>query len=265
MKVFVNDVTVCAGCYQCQIACKDEHCANDWTPYAKPQPDTGHFWLKLNEYVRGQVPHVKMSYVVLMCQHCENPPCIEACKVEAIYKRDDGLVVIDPKKCTGCQLCLDANACPYGVIYFNEASFIAQKCTGCAHLMDRGWREPRCADVCANLALRYGEESGFDLTNSEALYPELGLNTKVRYIGLPKRFIAGTVYDPGTKEVIIGASCTLSGGGNFNATTDELGDFWLEGLPAAEFTLKIEAGGKNKTIEVSTVEKDIGLGDIALS
>jgi len=265
MKVFVMNVTKCAGCYQCQIVCKDEHCGNDWTPYAKPQPETGQFWLKVNEYVRGQVPHVKMSYVAVMCQHCENASCINACKVGAISKRSDGLVWIDPKKCTGCKLCLDANACPYGVIYYNPALHIAQKCTGCAHLIDRGWKEPRCADACANYALRYGDESSFDLTKAEKLHPEFGLTTKVRYIGLPKRFIAGTVYDPGKKEVIIGATCTLTGGGNFTAKTDVLGDFWLDGLPAAEFTLKIESGGKTKTMTVSTVEKDIGLGDIALS
>ena len=46
MKVFVHDVSICNGCYCCQIACKDEHVANDWTPIAKPQPDTGQFWLK---------------------------------------------------------------------------------------------------------------------------------------------------------------------------------------------------------------------------
>ena len=44
MKVFVIDVNECSGCYQCQIACKDEHCGNDWTPYTKPQPEWGHFW-----------------------------------------------------------------------------------------------------------------------------------------------------------------------------------------------------------------------------
>ena len=60
MKVFAIDLSVCNGCYCCQIACKDEHVANDWTPYAKPQPDTGQFWLGLTEQVRGQVPKVKV-------------------------------------------------------------------------------------------------------------------------------------------------------------------------------------------------------------
>src|SRR5512136_834681 len=63
VKVFVHDGSICNGCYCCQIACKDEHVANDWTPYAKPQPDTGQFWLKQTETVRGQVPRVKMHYL----------------------------------------------------------------------------------------------------------------------------------------------------------------------------------------------------------
>ncbi len=62
MKVFVHDTSICNGCYNCQIACKDEHVANDWTPYAKPQPEIGQFWLKLTENVRGQVPRVKVAY-----------------------------------------------------------------------------------------------------------------------------------------------------------------------------------------------------------
>jgi len=53
VKVFIVDVSRCIGCYACQISCKDEHCANDWMPYAKPQPDIGQFWGKVNEYVRG--------------------------------------------------------------------------------------------------------------------------------------------------------------------------------------------------------------------
>src|SRR4030042_433526 len=141
-KAFAIDISICNGCYCCQIACKDEHVANDWTPYAKPQPDTGQFWLKQNEFVRGTVPKVKMHYLPILCMHCDEAPCIPACPIEgAIYKRDDGLVIIDPVKCTGCRNCVDA--CPYHVIFFNEDLNIAQKCTGCAHLLADGWKEPR--------------------------------------------------------------------------------------------------------------------------
>ena len=62
-KVFVIDVGICNGCYSCQIACKDEHVGNDWAPIAKSQPNTGHFWMFLEEHIRGTVPKVKMHYI----------------------------------------------------------------------------------------------------------------------------------------------------------------------------------------------------------
>ena len=151
-KVLIINYDICNGCYNCQVACKDEHVANDWSPIAKPQPDTGQFWNKVYDNVRGQVPKVKITYEHSICQHCDEAPCIEACNVRAIYKREDGAVIIDPDKCRGNKMCLAA--CPYeNVIYFNDALNIAQKCTFCAHLLDNGWTEPRCVDACPTGAL----------------------------------------------------------------------------------------------------------------
>jgi tetrathionate reductase subunit B len=268
MKVFLIDVALCMGCYACQIACKDEHCGNDWMPYAKPQPDTGQFWGKINEYVRGNIPQVKISYVFEPCHHCDDAPCILACPVEGgIYRRPDGLVIIDPKKCTGCKSCIDA--CPYGRIYLNEDLNLAQKCTGCAHLLDRGgvFKEPRCVDACAPEAIKFGEESEFSelISQAEILHPEYGLSPRVYYLNMPKKFIAGTVYSPVDEEVVIGATCTLTGEGDtFTQTTNDWGDFWFDGLKVGTYSLKIETGGKTKTISNISTEKDVGLGDIAL-
>lgn len=267
-KVFVIDIGICNGCHCCQIACKDEHVANDWTPYAKPQPDTGQFWLKQNEFVRGTVPKVKVNYLPVLCMHCDNAPCMPSCPVEgAIYKRDDGLVIIDPAKCTGCKNCVDS--CPYHVIYFNEHLNIAQKCTGCAHLIDSGWKEPRCADACPTLALKFGEEKDFaeQIKKAEVLHPEYKAKSRVYYLNIPKKFIAGTVYDPVRKEVIICATCTLSEIGKkkeYTATTDNYGDFWFEGLNQGTFSLKITKGAKSKTFKSISTEKDVNLGDIPM-
>jgi Fe-S-cluster-containing dehydrogenase component len=268
-KAFVVDVSICNGCYCCQIACKDEHVANDWTPIAKPQPDTGQFWLKLNEYIRGTVPKVKMHYVPVLCQHCDDAPCLKSCPTEgAIYKRDDGLVIIDPEKCTGCKNCVDA--CPYGTIYFNEDLNLAQKCTGCAHLLDNDWTEPRCVDACPTGAIKLVGDAELQkaIKEGEILKPEAGTKPRVAYLKIPKKFIGGTVYDPVEKEVVIGATCTLSSNGNkMTATTDGFGDFWFEGLADGTYNLKIEAKGfAAKTFDsLDTAEKDINLGDIPLS
>ena len=270
MKVFVLDISKCEGCYCCQIACKDEHCGNDWTPYAKPQPEIGQFWLKVNQLVRGSKPKIKLTYIPVMCMHCANAPCIEACPTEgAIYTREDGLVIIDPAKCSGCRQCI--SACPYGVIYFNSPYNIAQKCTGCAHLLDRGWpiTEPRCANSCGTTALLFGEESGFsaEIAQSERLSPNFGdtPNTRAYYLNLPKKFIAGSVYDSTKDEIIEGATCTLSGDSNATTTTDYFGDFWFEGLGVGTYTVKVEAGGKSVTKTDISTEKDVNLGDIDLA
>ena len=79
--------------------------------------------------------------------------------------------------------------------------------------------------------------------------------------------VAGTIYDPVEKEVIIGATCTLSHNGKkLTATTDGFGDFWFEGLEEGTYSLKIEAKGfAAKTIEPISTEKDVNLGDIPLS
>jgi Fe-S-cluster-containing dehydrogenase component len=269
VKVFVVDTTKCNGCHDCQIACKDEHVSNDWMPYARPQPDTGQFWLKLNQRTRGNVPQVKVAYWAVMCQHCDDAPCMKACPVkDGIYRRPDGLVIIDPAKCTGCQSCVDA--CTYGAIFYNEGLNLAQKCTGCAHLLDKGWKTPRCADACPNDALQFGEEADFkdQIAKGEILEPNTGPKLKARayYLGLPKRFIAGTVYDPGAKDVVTDATVTLTGEGQtLTQTTNHWGDFWFEGLKVGTYSLKIDKASKTKTIANISTQKDVGLGDISLA
>ncbi|NLT13568.1 MAG: 4Fe-4S binding protein [Clostridiales bacterium] len=271
-KVFLVDTTLCNGCYSCQIGCKDEHVANDWTPIAKPMPEIGQFWFKLHEKVRGTVPKVKVAYRPGMCMHCDNPTCKAACPHGAIYKRDDGLVIIDPTKCTGCRKCLEA--CPYeDVIYFNRDLNIAQKCTGCAHLLDEGWKETRCSDNCPTLSIRIVDEDTEEakefIKNAEFYKPEIAdkMKPRVYYKGLPKKFIAGTVFDPVADEVIIGAELKLTGAGKtYKGSTNHFGDFWFEDLPDGKFKLEIKAGGKTKSFDgLDTAAADINLGDIPLA
>ncbi len=272
MKVFTIDLSVCNGCYCCQIACKDEHVTNDWTPYAKPQPDTGQFWIGITEKTRGQVPKVKVSYIPEMCHHCDDAPCIEQCgEADAIYQRDDGMVIIDPVKCTGCKLCADT--CPHNAIFFNNNLNIAQKCTACSHLRDNDpeeWPVPRCVDQCPTDALQFGEEEDFAdfIKEAEVLNPEIKTKSRVYYKHLPKKFVGGTLYDPIEKEVIIGAKCTLTDDESkeaFTAETDNFGDFWFRGLKDdRNFTLAFEKDGKSKTVDGIATDIDLCLGDIPM-
>ena len=194
MKAFLIDLTKCVGCHDCQIGFKDEHVGNDWSPYAKPQPEVGQFWLKVHQYERGAAPHVKVTYLPVMCNHCENAPCMKAAKDGAVYRRPDGLVLIDPVKAKGQKAIVDA--CPYHAVYWNDELNIPQKCTGCAHLLDgdEPISIPRCVDNCHVNVITFGEEADLDLEGTEVLHPEWGTKPRVFYRGMPKKFIAATVY-----------------------------------------------------------------------
>lgn len=268
MKAMVIDLTKCNGCYNCQVACKDEHCGNDWSPVAKPQPLTGHFWMKVTDIVRGTFPKVKVAYAHHICLHCDNAPCIAACRQKAIHKRSDGIVIIDPDECRGDRNCMAA--CPCEAIYFNDHLNIAQKCTFCAHLLDQGAKEPRCVDVCPTGALAFGEEEELKglIEKAETVAVGSSVGPRVFYIGLPKKFVAGAVYDPSLDECIEGALVTLTNlgtGGKVNGATDEFGDFWFEGLEVGSHSLLVEKEGyKPHRIDSLSTEKDLNVGDIAM-
>jgi Fe-S-cluster-containing dehydrogenase component len=260
-KVFVIDFDHCNGCHNCQIACKDEHCEQAWLPYAEAQPLTGQFWCKINETVRGQVPWVKVSYEPVICGHCADAPCLSA-GGDAVYRRDDGFIIIDPAKAKGMKALVDS--CPAGAIYYNEQLDLPQKCTGCAHLLDNGWDVPRCVDACATDALLFVEESEVDLSNAEILETLAGFGPRVYYLNKPKRFIAGSVVDIVGDEVVIGEKVELldaSGAMVDSLITDDFGDFNFKRVEKGLYTVAV--AGKQVTADVR--ERDLSLGDINIS
>jgi Fe-S-cluster-containing dehydrogenase component len=273
MKAFYVDVAKCNGCHNCQIACKDEHSENSWLPYAEAQPMTGQFWCRVEDFLQGSAPKLRMHYIAHLCNHCTNPLCKSVCRAGAIDVRPDGLVLIDPAKCVGCRAC--EKACVYGAVFFNEEKKICQKCTGCAHILDNEenaqYRLPRCADACPTDALQFGEESDFAdfIDGAQVLQPESGAVPRVYYRNIPGRFIGGCAVDPDEKEVIIGADVRATvGGKTYFTKTDDFGDFWLNDLPVGKFRVVIDGSAAGYGIsvfeEVST-KTSVNLGDIFIS
>lgn len=257
-KIFLFDYSRCNGCHNCQISCKDENCETDWMPYAKAQPETGQFWCKVNQEVRGSVPKVRLSYEVSIGAQDD---AIADYAPEVLQDRADGLIVIDPVKAEGRKDIADR----FEGVYWNEELNIPQGCTGCAHLLDDGWTVPRCVDACAMGALRFGDEADFaeELKSAEKLTE----SSHVYYLNRPKRFIAGEVYDGDADEVIIGASVTVRDeeGNIQKATTDDFGDFWITGLDEGNYEMWVEnAGYLTRYFKEDTTEKDLNVGSIAL-
>lgn len=271
----VIDLTRCQGCFGCQIACKDEYVDNDWPPYSAAQPDTGQFWMNVQERERGTFPRVKVAWIPQPCMQCDKPPCLAGSAAGAAYKRSDGIVIFDPVKSVGQKNM--QSGCPYGVVYWNDKLNIPQKCTFCAHLLDRGWTEPRCVQSCINAAFTFGnlDDPNSDVAklvatgSAKPLNPEFGTNPRVYYIGLPKIFIAGTVVNGSTNECFQGANVTLkeTGSGTTNSTTtNSFGDFEFEGLDSGKtYSLTIQASGYTTITQDSITPKtDTYLGDLVL-
>ena len=266
------DVSKCTGCYNCFLACKDEYCGNDYPGYSASQPSTGHYWMRLVEKERGTYPKVKLDYVPTPCMQCREASCIKSSKNGSVYRRSDGIVIIDPEKAKGQKEMV--SSCPYRVIYWNAEKDIPQKCTLCAHLLDEGWKEPRCVELCPTGVFAFGDLDDPNSApakllatgNAETLHPEYKIGEKVTYIGLPKKFVAGTVLYGDKDECAEGVTVTLSGnGGTKTAKTNFFGDFEFEGLPDdVDYKVNVKADGyKEKDIEART-RVDVYLGEIVL-
>jgi len=268
----VVNVDKCVGCYNCFLTCRDEHAGNEYPGYSAPQPLSGGNWTKLIEVERGEYPHVKVDHVNIKCMQCDNPGCMKAASNGAVYKRPDGIVIIDPEKAKGQKDIV--NACPYRQIEWNEELELPQKCTFCAHLLDKGDPEPRCVESCPSGALVFGDLDDpksevaklVKLGGAVPMHPEYGLKEKVTYIGLPKRFVAGTVIYGDIDEVAAGIEIVLSCNGKTQKMkTNGFGDFEFEGLEEnTEYTVKIKAKGYKAESLVAKTRKDVYLGEIVL-
>ncbi len=236
------DVALCENCHNCTLSIKDEYIGNNFPGYAAPQPAHGHEWIKITRKVRGSGSMVDAAYLPTMCNHCDDAPCIKATGGDgSIYKRPDGIVIVDPEKAKGRQDLV--GACPYGAIWWNEELRLPQNWIFEAHLLDAGFKEPRASQACPTGALRavkISDEARTDLIRDqrlEELRPDLQTKPRVLYKNLfrfSRSFIGGSVVAniDGLEECVEGATVTLSLHGNKigNTVTDGFGDFKFDGL-----------------------------------
>jgi Fe-S-cluster-containing dehydrogenase component len=268
-KALIIDVTKCTACFDCFIACKDEFAGQSWLPYSKAQPDTGQQWINITEIERGQFPNVKATFVPIPCMLCEDPLCVKSSTNGAAYKRADGVVIFDPEKSKGQKQII--KACPYGRVFWNEELNIPQKCTFCAHLLDKGWKEPRCVEICPARVFTFGEKEELTdmIEKAEQLHPKYGTAPAVYYIGLPKTFIAGSLYCNESKDCLESVEVILHDketDETYTSSTNNYGDFEFDDLEkGSAFFLNIKAEGYYPiTIDSILLEKDISLGNIYL-
>ncbi len=198
----VIDLTRCRQeCTACLDACRMENNVayhgdirwdNNWIRKVSIRPVTG--------------PVETEKSVILLCNHCDKPPCAQVCPVQATYKRHDGIVIVDHHRCIGCRYCMIA--CPYNARQFNfkdteewlnkdhpkRSHGVAEACNLCAHRLDTG-RMPACVETCEKTgagALFVGDlnDPNSDVarlissTAVKRLREDLGTEPKVHYIGL---------------------------------------------------------------------------------
>ncbi len=231
----------CENCNNCVIAERDEHVGNDFPGYAAPAAAAGDGTIRILRRVQGTAPMVEATYLPVMCNHCDDAPCIRAGR-GAVRKREDGIVIIDPEKARGRRDIVAS--CPYKAIVWNEERQVPQAWIFDAHLLDQGWDRPRCQQACPTdvfeavklddraMAAR-AERDGL-----QVLKPQLGTRPRVWYRGLERWqtcFIGGSVSatDDGQMTCVADAEVSLSQDGRLLATTlsDGFGDFRFGGLP----------------------------------
>ncbi|MPY87281.1 MAG: 4Fe-4S dicluster domain-containing protein [Luteitalea sp.] len=217
----VVDLDRCTGCEACVVACRAE---NNVPTVGEAEAARGRaiHWIRVERYVDGEFPDVRVKFLPVFCQHCDAAPCEPVCPTYASYHTADGLNAQVYNRCIGTRYC--ANACPYTVRFFNffnpvwekplhlqlnpDVSVrevgVMEKCTFCvqrikaaeiaAKAEDRPLRDgevvPACAQACPSRALVFGDLNDPDSEASRLagshrathLLGELGTQPKVFYL-----------------------------------------------------------------------------------
>ncbi len=215
MSVNLNN---CDGCKDCETACRVENNVPDLeAAYGEDAKRYTPYWIRVAQ-MKQDLPGAEERPLPLLCQHCEDPPCVHVCVTKASFVREkDGIVLIDEHRCIGCRYCVIA--CPYRMrtIVFRDNPVpreeqnskvpammlgVATKCTFCAHKdLDAG-EIPACVEACKKHNDALGKEPALEFGNRkekgdkvarhiadgevQVLRPNLEVKPNVYYIGLSK-------------------------------------------------------------------------------
>ena len=191
------DATKCAeGCTDCVTACHTENAVKSGALETDPH------WIRKVELKDMRTG--RSQSLPVLCQHCEDAPCVDVCPTGASFKRDDGIVLVDRHTCIGCRYCV--MACPYKARSFIHETLTDQNpdvprgkgcvesCTMCVHRVDKD-QQPACVEACSQAghnAIIFGDlnDPTSDIAKRVASKPtsqlraDLALNPGVRYEGL---------------------------------------------------------------------------------
>jgi molybdopterin-containing oxidoreductase family iron-sulfur binding subunit len=195
-------------CEDCVLACNKAH---NVPQFDNPKDEVKWIWKESfhhsfheqgNEYTKKDLAH---GPVLLLCNHCDNPPCVRVCPTQATWKREeDGIVTMDWHRCIGCRYCVAA--CPYGSRSFNwrdprpfldditadyptRTRGVVEKCTFCEERLAKG-QLPSCVEACKHKAIAFGDLEDPNSTVRELLEsnfairrkPALGTQPEVYYL-----------------------------------------------------------------------------------
>lgn len=190
----VIDLRKCIGCQACTVSCSMEN-----------QPPLGQFRTIVSQYEVKDTdkPQAPAEYFMLprLCNHCDDPPCIPVCPVQATFQQEDGVVLIDNERCVGCGYCVQA--CPYDARFINEETKTADKCTFCYHRVSVGLL-PACVESCVGGARIFGDlrdpnsevSKLLDQHDAKVLRPEMETHPHNFYIGMDDRFVGKVQGEP---------------------------------------------------------------------
>ena len=140
---FAIDLRKCIGCHACTIACKAEH---------DIPVGANRCWVKTVE--KGTFPDTRRFFLPVLCNQCDDAPCMKICPTNALFKRPDGIVDLEGDSCIGCRACMVA--CPYDQLFIDPNTHTAEKCNFCANRVENDLL-PACVSVCPTECRIFGD------------------------------------------------------------------------------------------------------------